>query len=356
MYPQTQQIIRDKQKEGAFAGAVFAFIARDSDKQSDKDIEETSGLIEEIHVIGNARLIPEVYPMEEEALFDVASLTKVICTTSVVLKLLEDGKIELDAPLKRYLLAFEDERITIRHLLTHTSDITTWIENRDQLNQEELKRAYLTLKAGENLGEQVKYTDAGTILLGFMLEEIYWGEAIDIFQDEVLSPLNMMQSLFLPRPSTRIVPTEQLASGEVLHGVTHDPKARVLAEHAGNAGLFTNINDLIQFATMYLQLGKVPTGQFLQEATILDLLNDKTPLGTGHRSLGWDLKADLTDEHPLLFHTGYTGTFMLLDIKMGEAFLFLSNRVHPVDHRAEYLKIRDEILSIYLKEKTLKKK
>ena len=341
MYLQTQKAIEKKKEQGIFPGAVFGFV------------EETA---QEIHVIGNARLVPEVLPMREEHLFDVASLTKVICTTSVVLKLLEDGKIHVDHPLKNYLSGFEDESITIRHLLTHTSDINTWIENRNELNQEELRAAYLTLKAGENLGKVVKYTDAGTILLGFMLEEIYWEDAIDIFQDEVLNPLGMMQSMFLPRASNRIVPTQQLASGEVIHGVTHDPKARILAEHAGNAGLFTNMVDLMKFVEMYLHLGRVENGTFLKKETILGLLNDQTPFENGHRSLGWDLKEDLTDGHPLLFHTGYTGTFLLLDVKKHSAFVFLSNRLHPQDHREEYIRHRDEILRIYLKEKALQKK
>lgn len=341
LYLKTQKEIEKKKEQGVFPGAVFAFI--EGDKQ-------------EIHVIGEARIVPEALPMDEDYLFDVASLTKVICTTSVVLKLLEDGKIQLDDPLKTYLPEFKDESISIRHLLTHTSDINTWIENRDELNQEELRAAYLTLKAGENLGKKVKYTDAGTILLGFMLEKIYWEDVIDIFQEEVLNPIGMMQSLFLPKASNRIVPTEQLSTGEVIHGVTHDSKARILAEHAGNAGLFTNVSDVIKFVEMYLQLGSVENGTFLKKETILKLLKDCTPSGKGHRSLGWDLKEDEMDGHPLLFHTGYTGTFLLLDVEEHSAFIFLSNRIHPADHRDEYIQNRDEILSIYLKEKALKKK
>ncbi|KAF1295541.1 serine hydrolase [Enterococcus sp. JM4C] len=363
MYPQTQKIISQKQAQGIFPGAVYAFIEPEQE-QALMDLEENQNPLlaknrkftQEIHVLGQARIVPESYPMEEDFLFDVASLTKVVCTTSLVLRLIEDGKIDLDAPLKNYLLAFQDERITIRHLLTHTSDIQTWIPDRDKLSQSELKAAYLTLKSGDQLGQQVKYTDAGTILLGFMLEELYWDDATDIFQEEVLNPLGMMHSLFSPHPSKRIVPTEQLASGEVLHGVTHDPKARVLAEHAGNAGLFTTIGDLIKFVTMYLRLGSLPEGQFLREETIKELLRDQTPTGEGQRSLGWDLKVDLSEGRPLLFHTGYTGTFILIDILEGSGFIFLSNRVHPTDHREEYIQVRDEILKIYLTEKAQKKK
>ena len=83
----------------------------------------------------------------------------------------------------------------------------------------------------------------------------------ELFKEQVLEPLGMMNSLFLPYPSKRIVPTQQLASGEVLRGITHDPKARVLAEHAGNAGLFIDLEDSIKFVKMYLDKGKTANGQ-----------------------------------------------------------------------------------------------
>ncbi|MCQ4503889.1 beta-lactamase family protein, partial [Vibrio parahaemolyticus] len=93
---------------------------------------------------------------------------------------------DLDKPLHNYLPAFENETITIRHLLTHTSNIETWIPNRDQLSQEQLIEAYLKLQPGDQLGKLVKYTDAGTILLGLMLEEIFQEPATELFEEQVL--------------------------------------------------------------------------------------------------------------------------------------------------------------------------
>ena len=158
MYPETKQLILKKLEEGYYPGVVGAFIRKN-------EVER--------FFAGNAQVVPEIQPMEEDLLFDAASLTKVIATTSLVLRLWEDGKIELDRPLADYLPAFDNQTITIRHLLTHTSDIQTWIPDRDQLSQEELIAAYLKLQPGDQLGKAVKYTDAGTILLGFMLEEIF---------------------------------------------------------------------------------------------------------------------------------------------------------------------------------------
>lgn len=338
MYSKTKALIKKQLNEGVFPGVAFAFIEKEK--------------IEEI-VLGKKMLVPQPEELQKNSLFDVASLTKVVCTTSVILRLVEQGRLDLDAPLKKYLSAFENQQITLRHLLTHTSDIQTWIENRNQLNKEELKKAYLKLQPGKNLGKVVQYTDAGTILLGFMLEEIYQKTAVEIFYTEVLAPLGMKNSLFLPaeKVKSKIVPTEVLADGTVLQGITHDPKARILKEEAGNAGLFTNLADLEIFAQMYLADGK----DYLKKETIALLLTDQTPQHDGKRSLGWDLKYTQDEQkRPLLFHTGYTGTFLLLDPNENSGFIFLSNRVHPHDNRSLYLAKRDEILALYLKEKAHK--
>ena len=182
MYPHTKQLILKKMEEGFYPGVAVAFIKENQ---------------VETFTAGFAQVVPEKQLMTEDLLFDAASLTKVVATTSLVLRLLEDGKIELDQPLHKYLPEFENQTITLRHLLTHTSDIKTWIPNRDKLSQEELIAAYLKLEPGEQLGKEVKYTDAGTILLGLMLEEIYQETAVEIFQEQVLEPLGMMNSSFL---------------------------------------------------------------------------------------------------------------------------------------------------------------
>lgn len=335
MYPKTQELIEAFRSEEIFSGVVYAFVGKETEKV----------------IRGYAQTVPEKIPMQEDMLFDVASLTKVVCTTTVVLKLMEKGLVTLDVPLQNYLPAFVNDTITLRHLLTHTSDIQTYIPNRDSLSKEELRSAYYHLQPGEHLGTVVQYTDAGTILLGFMLEEIYQKTAVEIFQEEVLKPLGMSSSVFLPTEVENIVPTEKLTNG-VLKGVTHDPKARTLAEHAGNAGLFTNLADLQKFITMLLNEGRVGDEQSLQATTIKGLLQDQTPDGKGGRSLGWDLKYDHSGQ-PWLFHTGYTGTFLLLDLQQKEAFIFLSNRVHPDDYRELYVRKRDEILKSYFNEKAV---
>lgn len=339
MYEKTKEKIAELMNQEVFSGVSFSFMKNENSED---------------HIWGNAQILPTVEPLKGSLLFDVASLTKVVCTTTVVLQLVEASMINLDAPLKSYYSNFEDEKITIRHLLTHTSDIQSYIENRDTLSKEELKAAYNRVRSGENLAGKVAYTDTGTILLGFMLEELLGKTVIEIFKERVLQPLDMSESLFLPTDASKIVPTENHPIRGLIRGQTHDPKAFVLAEHAGNAGLFTNLTDLKKFTTMYLNEGLYQTTRVLEKKTIRLLLTDQTPNRNGHRSLGWDLKDNLSGRS-ILFHTGYTGTFLLIDPLEKEAFVFLSNRVHPVDKRAEYIKKRDELIDIYLKEKSVNK-
>ncbi|MGX7244778.1 serine hydrolase domain-containing protein [Enterococcus quebecensis] len=335
MYKETRKKIKEFMNDGVFPGVSFSFM---TEAKSDD------------YTWGNAQILPTVESMDVSLLFDVASLTKVICTTTVVLQLMETNRIDIDMSFKKYYPAFEDEKITIRHLLTHTSDIQSYIKNRDTLTKEELRKAYSQVKSGENLGKQVAYTDTGTILLGFMLEELLGKDVIEIFKERVLQPLDMSDSLFLPADPFQTVPTEIHPLRGLIRGQTHDPKAFILAEHAGNAGLFTNLKDIKKFVTMYLNEGMYKTNRVLEKMTIQSLLLDQTPNRKGHRSLGWDLKSDLAG-NPLLFHTGYTGTFLLIDPVNKEGFVFLSNRVHPIDKRAEYIEKRDQLIAIYLNEK-----
>ncbi|MEI5989104.1 serine hydrolase domain-containing protein [Enterococcus crotali] len=339
MYEKTKEKIKELMNQEVFVGTSFSFMA--NEKSED-------------HIWGNAQILPTVEPLEHSLLFDVASLTKVVCTTTVVLQLIDAKMINIDVPFKNYYSVFEDEKITIRHLLTHTADIQSYIENRDKLSKEELKAAYNQVCSGKNLGKKVAYTDTGTILLGFMLEELLGKAVIEIFKERVLQPLNMTESLFLPTDVSKTVPTENHPDRGLIRGQTHDPKAFVLAEHAGNAGLFTNLTDLKKFTAMYLNEGMSQTTRVLEKKTIRSLLDDQTPNHKGHRSLGWDLKEDMSGRS-ILFHTGYTGTFLLIDPEEKEGFVFLSNRVHPVDKRGEYIEKRDELIDIYLKEKRTNK-
>ncbi|MGX4685676.1 serine hydrolase domain-containing protein [Vagococcus sp. JNUCC 83] len=306
------------------------------------------------HTIGYRQLLPDKEWATENTIYDMASLTKVMLTNTMVLKLIEQNKIDIDEPFKLYLSSWHDDRVTLRHLLTHTSGITGYIKNRDVLSAEELKKALLSLPVNESdFGRKKVYTDTGTLLIGFMLEEMFGKTVQELFSEEILMPLNMSNSGFFMKDNPLCAPTELTTSRGLIKGDVHDPKAFQLQEHCASAGLFSTIDDSFKFVDMMLKKGKLPSGEpFLLQSTILELLQDYTPNKQFSRSLGWDLKYHLTTGHPILFHTGYTGTFMLIDIISQEAFIFLSNRVHPIDDKEAYLKKRDTLIEVFLKEQT----
>ncbi len=304
--------------------------------------------------IGVRELTPVVIPLTDKTVYDVASLTKVILTNSVILKLMEGNILDVDSKLATYLPSWHETSVTIRQLLTHTSGINPFIKNRQELNQEALIQAILQLPVEEDKqGRSKSYTDTGTILLGLLLEEYYQQDVQTIFKQQVLQPLSMSCSGFDLTEIIDVAPTEYTKERGIIKGIVHDPKAFVLKEHCGSAGLFTNIDDTWLFAQMMLNKGVTVQGkEFLKATTINSLLKDWTQEAKLSRSLGWDLLYHLDDGHPLLYHTGYTGTFMILDIINQEVFIFLSNRVHPYDDNIQYLKERDELVKIYLKEQT----
>ena len=304
--------------------------------------------------IGYQQILPFKKEVSPKTIYDMASLTKVMMTNTIVLKLLESGEIHLDDSLNKHLVSWHESTVTLRHLLTHTSGINAYIKNRDDLSAKELKEALLQLPVDSSkIGQEKVYTDTGTILIGFMLEEIYGKNVQQLFTEHVLNPLNMSESGFTFIDEKYCSPTENTSNRGIILGDVHDPKAFKLKEHCASAGLFSNIDDTWKFVDMMLNYGKLPSGElFLQEETISQLLTDHTPTKNLSRSIGWDLKYHFSTNHPILFHTGYTGTFIMLDIIGQEAFIFLSNRVHPVDNREEYLDARDRLLNIYQKEQT----
>ncbi|MEG0731318.1 MAG: serine hydrolase domain-containing protein [Vagococcus sp.] len=336
MYSKTESFIKQLVDERKIPGISYAFLSKS--KQYKK-------------VIGLKQITPFEERLLEDTLYDMASLTKVICTNSVILKLIEKNKLSIDTPLNSYLPEFTDKLVTIRQLLTHTSGINPYIPNRDSLNQEELKREILKLTSNDSRGKIVKYTDTGTVLLGFLIEEIYQKSVHDVFLQEVIHPLKMERSFFYNFDKKEAAPTEYSSKRGLIQGDVHDPKAYVLKDHCGSAGLFSTLEDTILFVQMMMNGGKtVDKATFLSQKTVMSLCQDYTDGNMKKRSLGWDLIEK--NKHTFLYHTGYTGTFILMDIKEQEGLIFLSNRVHPHDNREEYILLRDQLIEIYLNETT----
>ena len=338
MYSETQKKIAEMLKDAVFPGATYTFI--------DKDETETQ-------LIGSAAILPEREDLREGMLYDVASLTKVIVTTTLMLQLHEEGKINFEDPVQAHLPAFPSGSVTIRQLLTHTSDLKGYIKNRDALPAEELAAALISLEPGENLGEKVVYTDTGLILAGFIIEKLTGKSVEDNFEERIKRPLAMTESSYRPTDPMRCVPTQNHPTRGMIRGSVHDPKALILGGHCGSAGLFAPMQDLIRFSQMLLHFGEWQGQRILRKETVQALLQDWGSVPGQPRSLGWNLFQGCEDF--VLWHTGYTGTFMTLDPNRKKAFLLLSNRVHLEDRRPEWIMVRDELIAIYLKEASAEK-
>ena len=251
--------------------------------------------------------------------------------------------LTLDDRVADHILLFKDQRVTVRHLLTHTSAISGYIPHRNQLPPDKLLAALDSLLVGDWFDQKVVYTDVGLIMLGQIIEKFYQAPVQTVIQNEVLIPLGLTESTFDP-VKENCVPMEMTADRGLIQGEVHDPKAFILKEHCGSAGLFMPLNDLIKFAQWILGITE---NDLLQRSTIDSLFKDWTTHHLG-RSLGWDFRIS-PDQTPWIYHTGYTGTYILLSKTRQEGLIVLTNRVHPTANNQAFLDFRDQLVADFIK-------
>lgn len=285
------------------------------------------------YIFGDSEWVPERKALVGDELHDLASLTKVMGTVPLIIKMLNEKLIDLHDPIKKYLPDFEDERVELFHLLTHTSGIHGYIPDRDSLNCDELIEALEKLPVTDTFNQKVVYTDTGLIFLGLVIEKIYHMPVQDAIMKYVIEPEGLKDATFEPDPS-RCVPTYPV-NGKMLFGIANDPKARQLGKHCGSAGMFATLDDVLKFAGDMLK----PDKKFLY--------HNFTELNPG-RSLGWDVKPDGSGH--VLFHTGYTGEFIAVDYQHQNALVVMTNRVHPKQYNQIFLERRETILNAFLEE------
>lgn len=302
---------------------------------------------------------PERVKATDETIYDLASVSKVVGTTTATMLLLEAGELRLDDRAVEFVPEFgtalpADERranVRIRHLLTHTSGLPAWCDlgANGEGRAPALETLYQTpLK--ESPGRQVEYSCLGFILLGEILRRLA-GQDLDIFLSERLfKPLHMRWTSYKPPPEwrPRIAATELSArTGEVIHGVVHDENARNIGGISGNAGLFAPAADLAVFCQMLLNGGCYGGHHVLGAATVELMIRNHTSGMNEARGLGWVVKAD--DAYSSagdLFssrsfgHTGFTGTSLWLDPTRDLFVILLMNRVHPTRANDAHIRLR----------------
>jgi uncharacterized protein YbbC (DUF1343 family)/CubicO group peptidase (beta-lactamase class C family) len=308
--------------------------------------------------------------MTEDTIFDVASLTKVVATTTSVMTLVERGRIRLTDPVTQFIPEFGrhgKDGILVRHLLTHTSGLRPDLELEIEFNgsEEAIRRAIEEVPTAPP-GERFIYSDINFFLLGDIVRRVS-GERLDRYaKAQIFDPLGMKETTFLPPESwrPRIAPTERCrpmawpcvgpadASVPFLRGTVHDPTARRMDGVAGHAGLFTTAADLSRFCRMLLDGGRLFSVRILSPATIARMTSPSTPPEMrAVRGLGWDIDTPYSANRGDLFpigsfgHTGFTGTSLWLDPATKSYVVFLSNRVHP-DGKGDVTALRGKVATV----------
>jgi uncharacterized protein YbbC (DUF1343 family)/CubicO group peptidase (beta-lactamase class C family) len=291
---------------------------------------------------GNRALLPSPEPMTADTIFDCASLTKVVATTSGLMKLLEEGKVRLNDRVTQYLPEFQEGKsdITVRNLMTHFSGLRPDLDLEPGWSGYEtgIHRA-LTDKPAGPPGVRFVYSDINFILLGEMVRRLSGTTLPEFAGKAVFQLLGMRDTMFQPSDSLRprIAPTEILEKGHlILRGVVHDPTARNMGGVAGHAGLFSTADDLGRFCQMMLDKGAWQGQRIFSPLTVEKFTTPQSPPDQPIlRGLGWDIDSPYSGERGDLFpigsfgHTGFTGTSLWLDPRSNTYVILLTNAVHP---------------------------
>src|SRR5579859_4993016 len=287
---------------------------------------------------GNRALEPKREPMTLDTVFDLASLTKVIATTTAVMQLVEQGRVRLNDPVAKYLPEFAQngkEDITVRQLLTHYSGLAPDLDLTTPWAGKNTAYQLAFVEPAETVpGSGFVYSDINFIMLGALVEKVS-GENLDAYTEKhIFTPLKMTHTRFLPPAAWRakIAPTQYDEDNHMLRGVVHDPTARRMAGVAGHAGLFSTADDLAKFAQALLDGGD----GILSPLTVAKMTSPETPPSAPIlRGFGWDIDSPFSSNRGDLLpvgsygHTGFTGTSIWIDPTTKTYIILLTNSVHP---------------------------
>jgi len=287
---------------------------------------------------GARALEPRREAMTLDTIFDLASLTKVIATTTAIMQLLERGKIRLNDPVAKYLPEFAQngkEDITVRQLLTHYSGLGPDLDLKTPWQGKETAfRMAFAETPQEPAGAGFAYSDINFITLGALVERVS-GETLDQYTvRHIFAPLRMVHTRFVPPPpwKAKIAPTQYDENNVMLRGVVHDPTARRMGGVAGHAGLFSTADDLAKFAQVLLDGGDGILSAFSVEKMTRP---EQPPAAEVLRGFGWDIDSPFSSNRGDLLpvgsfgHTGFTGTSVWIDPTTKTYIILLTNAVHP---------------------------
>jgi CubicO group peptidase (beta-lactamase class C family) len=306
---------------------------------------------------GNKEIVPDTIPMTTNTVFDLASLSKCVGTTLSFMQLVEQGKVRIYDPVKRYIPDFapwkdpdtgETVDITVQDLMTHTSGIIPYINMAEFTKRygvacpDTLMR-YIATEAPRRFRPKTGYLYSclNFITLQHILENVTGERLCDYAQTHVFDPLGLKNTYYCPTPDkfANIAPATY-ENGKLLLGEVHDPTARIInLGNSGNAGVFSNAEDMATIARMIMNGGEWQGHRILGNQTVKAMCTVPLDVYKFGRTLGWDSWSDsatqpgdlLTDRTDVICHTGYTGTSMVIDLKNKISIILLTNRVHPDD-------------------------
>jgi CubicO group peptidase (beta-lactamase class C family) len=316
--------------KGTFPGGVVA-VGKD-------------GALVHLRPFGRLTYAKDAPEVQADTIYDLASLTKVVVTTTVAMILVDEQKLDLSKRVIEFLPGFvggAKDRVTVRQLLTHSAGLAWWAPLYKEL---EGKEAYLRRIQAMDLeyepGTKSVYSDLGLILHGEILERVA-GEGLESYaRRRILVPLGMKDTLYRPPPGLRprIAPTEEDPwRGRLLRGEVHDENAYALGGVAPHAGLFGTAGDLARFAQMLLNGGVLEHHRVVSRAA-LELFTRRAGVPGSSRALGWDTPSENSSAGTLFSarsfgHTGFTGTSLWVDPERRLFLVLLTNRVHPSRER-----------------------
>jgi beta-glucosidase-like glycosyl hydrolase/CubicO group peptidase (beta-lactamase class C family) len=285
------------------------------------------------------------------SLFDLASLTKVVGTTTAVMKLYDQKKILLDDPVSKYIPQFSEgpkAAITLRHLLLHRGGFPPFRKFWEFASPTTMLDSVYATPLIATPGDSTVYSDLGFITLGKVVEKVSGMSLAAFLQKWFFGPLGMDNTMYTPPENmrSRAVATERdtIWRKRMIRGSVHDENAAFLGGISGHAGLFSTAGDLAVFIQMLLNGGLYDGVRYLNDTTIDRFV--KVKLTGQERFLGWDMKSAMGSSAGTLFspssfgHTGFTGTSIWVDPDRKLAVIFLTNRVHPTRANSKIFRIR----------------
>ena len=299
--------------------------------------------------------------IKTNTLFDLASLTKVVATTTAAMICYDRDLFSLDDKVTKYIPEFgvnEKDNITIKNLLIHNSGLPAWKKfyGRDLKYDDVINEIYSS-ELEYKTGEKTVYSDLGIITLGKIIEKVT-GKSLDVFcTDEIFIPLKMESTFYNPDDSLKklCAPTEtdNYWRMKTLQGEVHDETSAMLNGVAGHAGLFSTADDLAKLMSVLLNKGKINQKIFIQQSTIE--LFTKRVSKESTRAIGWDTKSDSGSSAGKYFsknsfgHTGYTGTSIWADPDRNLFVVLLTNRVYPTRENTKIQKVRPQLHNAVIK-------